>query len=337
MPSVAKKGQWWYAVTSHMVDGKQKRHWIKLPGATTRREARAQANDLTREPLSCDAPHASSLAVAAADVIENESHQHSQDWTTRCEIWSEYALDILGNRPVGSITRQDCQHYIRTRLDDGAAPSTVRKESSFLRRVLRLHGSTVFDGVRLPQEPTHAPRFLTRAQVNALLAAAPPLRAFRYRLLVFTGARKGEAQRLLWRDVGTGTVRIPNSAKGTGPRYPYRTVPIGGELAEELDKRRGEPETPVLPPMKHNWRRDFLHDCETAGIGKWRIHDLRHTYCSWLAQAGVSLHRIRDLAGHQSVTTTERYAHLLPQTDETIRNALFSVEETVEESEKKTG
>lgn len=39
----------------------------------------------------------------------------------------------------------------------------------------------------------------------------------------------------------------------------------------------------------------------------------RHTFCSWLVQDGVSLHRVGKLAGHSDMHTTDRYAHYCPE------------------------
>jgi site-specific recombinase XerD len=42
------------------------------------------------------------------------------------------------------------------------------------------------------------------------------------------------------------------------------------------------------------------------------VHQLRHTYASWLVIDGVPLRVVQELLGHASVQTTERYSHLAP-------------------------
>jgi hypothetical protein len=42
------------------------------------------------------------------------------------------------------------------------------------------------------------------------------------------------------------------------------------------------------------------------------MHRLRHTFCSHLAMRGAPARAIQELAGHQGLTTTQRYMHLSP-------------------------
>ena len=58
--------------------------------------------------------------------------------------------------------------------------------------------------------------------------------------------------------------------------------------------------------VKSYWQRI----CKAAGVEGVRFHDLRHTSASWLVARGVGLQVVGRLLGHQSVKTTERYAHL---------------------------
>jgi integrase len=45
------------------------------------------------------------------------------------------------------------------------------------------------------------------------------------------------------------------------------------------------------------------------GFEQLRRHDLRHTGLTWLADAGVLVHVLQSIAGHGSITTTQRYLH----------------------------
>ena len=53
--------------------------------------------------------------------------------------------------------------------------------------------------------------------------------------------------------------------------------------------------------------------CTKVGIDDFHIHDLRHTAASWLVMEGVPLLEVSRLLGHKSITQTERYAHLAPE------------------------
>jgi integrase len=63
--------------------------------------------------------------------------------------------------------------------------------------------------------------------------------------------------------------------------------------------------------------------CRRAGIKDLRFHDLRHTFGTRAADAGVPLNAIRDVMGHKSTAMTERYAHA---TDEGKRRAVEALQ-----------
>lgn len=74
-----------------------------------------------------------------------------------------------------------------------------------------------------------------------------------------------------------------------------------------------------------NWtRRAWQPAVKKAGLSDLAptIHDLRHTFASWLLQGGISLAKVSQLLGHESQTTTEIYAHLAPPDHDEVLAAL---------------
>jgi integrase len=61
---------------------------------------------------------------------------------------------------------------------------------------------------------------------------------------------------------------------------------------------------------------------KAAGLGRIRIHDLRHAHASWLLSGGADLQVVKERLGHASIATTEKYLHSLPTADETALDAL---------------
>jgi len=330
MPHVRKRGSKWSAVLRDRTAKKPK--WLTLPvSIKTKRQALKAAEKIQDDwdrarlglPTSSPVSEGSWLAVAAKVLAETETTA-TESWAASCRRFTERFAEFVGDVPASHVSEETCHDYLTRRREQGASESYLRKEVTFLARVFRRAGVDHWRNVRKPTERLRPPHFLSHEQFEALVEAAPPDRAFLWALLTYTGARRGEALALTWADVDLGrrSVTIHNAQKGRGTRLPYRKVPVCDYLLRALKEREGAP-SEALWRSPNNWRRDLIADCRRAGIeGQWTPHDLRHTFCSWLAQTGVSLHRIRDVAGHQSVVTTERYAHLLPAADEDVRRAL---------------
>jgi integrase len=71
-------------------------------------------------------------------------------------------------------------------------------------------------------------------------------------------------------------------------------------------------------------KKSFSAACRKAGITDFRFHDLRHTFGTRLADAGVDVVKIKELMGHASIVTTMRYIHA---TDQGKRGAIVVLSE----------
>ena len=168
-------------------------------------------------------------------------------------------------------------------------------------------------------------RFLTIAEATRLLNSC----ASDFRRLamaaVFTGARYGELASLKVGSFGdTGTLYLQPSKSGKG-----RHVPLNAEgLAFFTQVTAGRPSTDLVFTKadgnqwgKNHHVRALQDACKRAKIDPViGFHELRHTYASLLAQAGVDLLTISKLLGHSDTRITARhYAHL---TDKTLADAV---------------
>ena len=96
-------------------------------------------------------------------------------------------------------------------------------------------------------------------------------------------------------------------------------------LMNQARLARAQTSSPYLFPSTRadgkalaNLRKLWLDICRDAKVENFRLHDLRHSFASILASAGVSLQIIGGLIGHTQPATTARYAHLL---DSALRTA----------------
>jgi integrase len=153
---------------------------------------------------------------------------------------------------------------------------------------------------------------LGEALGQAEAAGSPPAAIAAIRLLILSGARKGEILGLQWRWVSfeRSLIELPDSK--TGSKVIYLNAPATALLAG-LPRIDGNPY--VLPgervgahivSIEKTWRR-VRH---AAGLDEVRLHDLRHSFAAVGVSAGFSLPLIGGLLGHTEIATTQRYAHL---------------------------
>ena len=99
-----------------------------------------------------------------------------------------------------------------------------------------------------------------------------------------------------------------------------RHVPLSQAAMDIIGQLPRYDGCPWLLPNKQtllpftDFKRSFMQARKLAGLDDVHIHDLRHSYASFLVNAGVDLYQIGSLLGHRNVASTSRYAHVASST-----------------------
>lgn len=180
------------------------------------------------------------------------------------------------------------------------------------------------------------------------------------KLLLFTGMRRGEAFNLTWQrvDLKAGWIYLEETKGGKPEKLPinelaHQVLKDQEDLKNELEKQKTEKENPkpekvalVFPNRKGeklmDIKRKWAKIKEGAGIPvSFRLHDLRHTFASLLANSGeVDLYTIQKLLTHKSPKMTQRYAHLVDEArkkgSRTLEGIILKAQESTDEDESKS-
>lgn len=258
---------------------------------------------------------------------EREGTVAESTWKTDLAVFKQLPTTILA-RPVGEITTHEVQGHIK-----GLKTSSGRKErvkitlSAFFSWCVRegLRDSNPVKGVRVATGVREVSTPFTWAQIDEIV---PLITQECYRNLVMvasaTGLRWGELRGLLARDVtasnsGVGLAINVVRSHSDGCKMKdvkqslVRTVPVPHRAVQaltEATKGKSINQRVFTSPgggliSKSNFRRDAWNMVRNGHS----IHDLRHTAISeWVAR-GIPLSLVQQWAGHDSLSTTNKYVH----------------------------
>ena len=261
-------------------------------------------------------------------------------------------LEARGVHGPAAVTRQDVEDYVADL--DGAGESGRSKARrlasihAFHRFALAQQAvaSDVAATVKAPKGAGTLPDVLTVDEVARLLEAVPQPggagvagvedavlvrdRAL-LELMYATGARVSEivGADIDDMDFDEHVIRV------TGKGSKQRLVPVGGYACQALQRYLDEAR-PVLGRRKRSGSAErralFLNKrgCRLSRQSVWEVvrdagerahiakplhpHTLRHSFATHLIQGGADVRTVQELLGHASVTTTQIYTHVSPET-----------------------
>jgi len=244
-------------------------------------------------------------------------------------------LRTLGNIPADQLTPEHLKRYLgfcfdKLKLKENTLHSRMNALKFYYEQVLGRQ--KFFWEIPRPKKPFQLPRVFNERELQRMFAAATNLK---HKALLFTaysaGLRVSEVVNLKLTDIDSERmqIRIENS-KGKKDRYVGLSSLLLDVLRAYMKKSKPRPlkylfegEKPGTAYSSRSAQLVFHHARVKAGIRKEvSFHALRHSFATHLLEKGVDIRYIKDLLGHFSIKTTERYLHVRREDLITIVNPL---------------
>src|SRR6516164_3527851 len=316
--------------------GRERQFKLGSTRALTVRQARNKACSILAEAALGNDPQRQrellrkipTLAEFVRDSYLPFARNAKRSWRTDETVLRLHILPKLGRLALDEISSQSIGEILRRMQDNRYASGTTNRVLILLRYVFNLAKKW---GIATVQnnpaaELKTAPdvcreRFLKSEEIERLLGALDAdenkTAARAIKLLLLTGARRNEITQARWEyvDWQRKTLLVPCSKSGRP-----RLIQLNSAALELLRSLPREPENAFIFPSPVTGRPSAsLHFPWTrirkqAGLTEFRLHDLRHSFASFLVNKGVSIYVVQGLLGHANVRATQRYAHLADET-----------------------
>ena len=247
-----------------------------------------------------------------------------RSWRVDERIARQHLSPTFGGRRLADIQRHEVENWLYRLSSGGLAPATCNRILAVFKTICSLAamrgllpaGQSPCAGVSPFKIHTQRERYLTQDEAQRLMRALEKSdrpEAFAIRLLLLTGGRKNEILKARWENVRPDQrlLTVPLSKSGR-PRH----ILLSEEAIKVLRALPRSPGNPWLFPGHapgkplsdlYNFWNKLRRELGLADV---RIHDLRHTFASFLVNAGHSLYEAQKMLGHGDPRTTMRYAHL---------------------------
>jgi integrase len=312
--------------------GRQRQFKIGPADVLTLKQARRKATKIKAEAILGGDPQQARENRRAIPTLKSFIDErylpfikgYKRSWKTDETVLRVHIIPELGRYFLDEIT-PDIIIALTNKLRVAEyAPGSVGRVIIILRYVFNLavkwkvlpHGTNPASGIPVPPDVQRS-RYLSKDEAARLLASIRidenQIAANAIMLLFLTGARRNEITQAKWSyiDWPQRTLFVPKSKNGQ-PRY-VQLNSAAIELLKSVPRANANPYIFPAPatgrPMPHlffPWDRIRKRAC----LQDFRLHDLRHSFASFVINNRGDLYEVQKLLGHLNPRTTQRYAHL---------------------------
>ena len=315
--------------------GKQRQYKIGDAQSLSFEQAKQAAQTLRAKVVLGENPSADKAELKKMPTLAEFAYErylpyvkgYKRSWQKDESILKLHIIPRFGRLHLDEITTRDVSLFHLSLPSKGYAPGTANCILVLLRYMFNLARKWDFDlknpatGISKLEENNIQQRYLnpeeTQRLYGCLQESGNTQLKYIVPLLLLTGCRKRELLDAQWAhvDIERRTWRIPLSKSGKA-----RHVPLSlGVLAilAQLPRFEGCPYLVPNPETRRPYISIFApwnRVRKLAGLPEVRMHDLRHSFASFLINSGRSLYEVQHLLGHAQSITTQRYAHLSQST-----------------------
>lgn len=245
-------------------------------------------------------------------------------------------LQLIKDKPANEFTINRIKDYLqycfeKLHLSENTLHSRINALKFYYEQVLKRE--KFFWEIPRPKKADQLPKVLSENEIGRMFNAIINLK---HKAILFTaysaGLRVSEVINLKIKDIDSGRMQLfIEKSKGKKDRYVGLSILLLDVLRAYLTKSQPTPkvylfENPLKPGEQYSARsaQKIFHEAkEKARINKdVGIHSLRHSFATHLLEKGIDIRYIKDLLGHFSIKTTERYLHVKRETLINIPNVL---------------
>lgn len=302
-------------VVTWVEDGKRRRYRLD---ALTAKEAEREALDrIRKETIPQGTATVATLWQSYRKHLEGRPTDETMGYTGKA------VLPHFGELRPDQITVEHSRTYAANRAKAGIKKGSVWTELGHLRSCLMWAAKVGLieraPFIERPQKPAPKDRYLTRAEIDRLLAAdCEPHIRLAILLMLTTAGRVSAILQLTWDRVDLDRGQINLRADQEGPRKGRAVVPINSSLRAALTVAKEA----SLSDYVVEWaggpilsiRKGFDRAVGSANLKGIGPHTLRHTAAVHMAEGGVPMSQIAQYLGHSSTAVTEKvYSRFSPE------------------------